>query len=358
MRVTTRSCAALFALTLACSAGSALAIDRSFDARGIYVTATTMQLSRLDTLVKGLKQVGGNTVVFDAKDEDGIVSYRSNVPLVREIGADREGPIRDLKARVRSLHERGIHVAGRICLFHDPILARKRPDLALKTRAGKAFPERGRAAWSNPNLPAVQAYNLDLARELADMGVDEIQFDYIRYPAQGPIKEIALGFDPAVKPKHQVITAFLEKASREVHARGKLVSIDVYGVIAWQQRIDEVITGQRVQDLARHTDIICPMVYPSHFFPPFDGYQRPADQPYYFVSQGVKRLAKLTQGSGVVIRPWLQAFPWRVSSYGPAYVQTQLRAARDEHAVGWMLWNAGNRYDAAFQGVGRFVASR
>ncbi len=358
MHRASRASLAMLVLGALCFAPSALAVDRTFDARGIYVTATTMQISRLDRLVTALRQVGGNTVVFDAKDEDGIVSYRSSVPLVRQIDADREGPIRDLKAKVMALHERGIHVAGRICLFHDPILARKRPDLALKTRAGKPFPEKGRPAWSDPNLPAVQAYNLDLARELADAGVDEIQFDYIRYPAQGPIKEIALGFDPARKPKHAVITGFLAKAAREMHAKGKLVSIDVYGVIAWQQRIDEIITGQRVQDLARHTDIICPMVYPSHFFPPFDGYQHPADQPYYFVSQGVKRLAKLTQGTGVVIRPWLQAFPWRVSNYGPAYVQTQLRAARDEHAIGWMLWNAGNRYDAAFQGVSRFVATR
>ena len=136
MRVASRAGLALSALALAWLAPSALAADKTFDARGIYVTATSMQLSRLDRLVTGLRQVGGNTVVFDAKDEDGIVSYRSKVPLVREIGADREGPIRDLKAKVRSLHDRGIHVAGRICLFHDPILARKRPDLALKTRAG------------------------------------------------------------------------------------------------------------------------------------------------------------------------------------------------------------------------------
>jgi hypothetical protein len=184
------------------------------------------------------------------------------------------------------------------------------------------------------------------------MGVDEIQFDYIRYPAQGRIKEIRLGYDPQTKPKHTVITAFLERAAHELHARNKLVSIDVYGVIAWQQRIDEVITGQRVQDLARHSDIICPMVYPSHFFPPFDGYQHPADEPYYFVSQGVRRLAKLTQGTGVTIRPWLQAFPWRVARYGPGYVRTQIQAARDEKAVGYMLWNAGNQYDIPFRGVG------
>ncbi|MNL74092.1 hypothetical protein D3C87_1996580 [compost metagenome] len=56
----------------------------------------------------------------------------------------------------------------------------------------------------------------------------------------------------------------------------------------------------------------------------------------------------------MVIRPWLQAFPWRVSSFGPHYVTTQLKAARDEKAVGWLMWNAGNKYEAAYSGIARF----
>lgn len=327
---------------------------KNFEAKGIYMTATSMQIDRFYKLVDGLQKAGGNTVVFDAKDEDGIVSYKSNVPLAKQIGASEQGPLRDLKKRVDYLHSKGIHVVGRICLFHDPILAKKRPDLALKTYAGKAFPEKGKPAWSDPYLPAVQQYNIDLAKELVAQGVDEVQFDYIRYPAQGKIKEINYGFDPAKTPKHTVITGFLKRAYDEMHRAGKLVSIDVYGVIAWQQSIDERITGQRVQDLAKYTDAICPMVYPSHFGPGFDKYSKPGDQPYYFVSKGVAKLSKLTEGSGVTIRPWLQAFPWRVSNYGPAYVTTQLKAARDEKAIGWMMWNAGNKYEAAYSGISRF----
>lgn len=327
---------------------------KTFEAKGIYLTATSMQIDRFYKLVDGLKAVGGNTVVFDAKDEDGIVSYQSNVSLAKEIGAAKEGPIRDLKKRVDYLHSKGFHVAGRICLFHDPILARKRPDLALKTKSGALFLEKRKPAWVDPNLQAVQQYNLDLARELITKGVDEVQFDYIRYPAQGNVKDIAYGFDPKVKPKHTVITGFLKRASEDIHRAGALVSIDVYGVIAWQQSIDERITGQRVQDLARYTDVICPMVYPSHFGPGFDGYAQPANQAYYFVSKGVSRLAKVTEGSGVVIRPWLQAFPWKVSNFGPGYVKTQLKAARDEKAIGWLMWHAGNKYDAAYSGISAF----
>lgn len=330
---------------------------KTFEARGIYLTATSMQIDRFYKLVDGLKKSGGNTVVFDGKNEDGIVSYPTNVPLAKEVGASKEGPLRDIKKRIDYLHANGIHVVSRICLFHDPILAKKRPDLALKTKQGGLFLEKGKPAWSNPNLPAVQQYNMDLAKELLALGVDEIQFDYIRYPAQGKVKDIAYGFDPEKTPKHSVITGFLKRAYNEVHAAGKLVSIDVYGVIAWQQSIDERITGQRVQDLAKYTDFICPMVYPSHFGPGFDKYKNPANEPYYFVGSGVKRLAKVTEGSGVTIRPWLQAFPWRVSNFGPHYVTTQMKAARDEKATGYMMWNASNKYEAAYSGMKRFYGN-
>lgn len=327
---------------------------RNFEAKGIYMTATSMEIKRFYTLIDGLKKVGGNTVVFDAKDEDGIVSYPSNVAIAKQIGAFKEGPIKDLKKRVDYLHSKGIHVVGRICLFHDPILAEHRPDLALKTLSGTPFLEKHKPKWANPNLPAVQQYNIDLAKELVSSGVDEVQFDYIRYPAQGDLKSINYGFDPKVHPKSDVITGFLKRAAAEMHHMGKLVSIDVYGVIAWQQKVDELHTGQRVQDLAKYTDAICPMVYPSHFYGMGRKGRVPGDDPDYFVGQGVAKLAKITQGTGVTIRPWLQAFPWRAPSFGPGYVATEIRAAKSNSAIGWLMWNAGNKYDTAFSGITRY----
>ena len=347
----TLSALALGMSALAPQVQAAPAASHAFDARGIYLTATSMAIPRFYKLVDGMKAAGLNTVLFDAKDEDGIVSYPSQVPLAKEIGAFKEGPIRDLKKKVDYLHSKGIHVAGRICLFHDPILARHRHVLAIKTKSGALFLEKHKPAWANPYNPAVQQYMIDLAKELAASGVDEVQFDYIRYPAQGNIKDIDYGFDPKTHPKHQVITGFLQRAQSELHKMGKMVSIDVYGVIAWQQSIDERNTGQRVQDMARYTDAICPMVYPSHFFGTFDGHKHPGDEPDYFVDAGVKKLAKITNGTGVTIRPWLQAFPWHVSNFTPRYVTTEIHAARREGAVGYLLWNAGNKYDVGFAGA-------
>jgi hypothetical protein len=106
--------------------------------------------------------------------------------------------------------------------------------------------------------------------------------------------------------------------------------------------------------MANHVDVLCPMVYPSHFNDGFAGIPRPANQPYMFVHKGVDLLQKKVKGTNVTIRPWLQAMPYKVSNFTPAYISEQLRASRDTKAVGWLLWNAQNKYDTAWAGVKSF----
>ncbi|MEB3328942.1 MAG: putative glycoside hydrolase [Candidatus Sericytochromatia bacterium] len=323
-------------------------------ARGIYVTATSMVLPRYADLLKALKASGGNMIVFDAKDEGGIVSWKSQVPLARAIKADAEGPIRDLKAKVDQAHEAGVRVAGRVVCFHDPILARARPGLAPKRVGGGVWKELGRQSWLDPSLPEPQDYNIAIAREMVAAGVDEIQFDYIRFPAMGDTQNARYAFDMKKVEKHEVITAFLKRAYEALSPLGVVVSVDVYGIMAWAQPIDVRITGQRMEDMAHHTDVLCPMLYPSHFNAGFAGVRNPADQPYQFMHKGLSLLTKKVAGSGVVIRPWMQAMPYKVSHFTPRYITEQLRAGRDCKAVGYMMWNAQNRYDTAFAGMAAF----
>jgi len=328
--------------------------DKTFDARGIYVTQTSAATERVFTLVKELKPLGLNTVVFDVKDMDGIVAYPTKVPLANSSGARRD-TIKDMGKLISMLHDQGIHVVARQALFHDNFLAQKQPRLALQSKKGGPWREKGRLVWVDPNHPEIQEYNLAIARELADLGVDEIQFDYIRFPAMGDIQNIAYSFDREKVRKDEVITGFLKRAYEELKPRGVLVSIDLFGVVAWDEGVDVKITGQRMEDLAKYSDIISPMVYPSHFYPPFDGFKYPAWEPYYFVNQGVLRTAKKTVGTGVVIRPWLQAFPFMVKNrFNADYVATQIKASYDAGGIGWLLWDAQNQYDVGRQGMARW----
>lgn len=326
--------------------------DKTLPAVGVYVTGTTAGSESLWTIVKQLKAHGGNTVVFDAKDMNGAISYRSEVPLAKELKAYGGGMIHDMPKMIEGLHREGIHTVARLVLFHDTKLARKKPQFALKSkRTGGVWREGGNLAWVDPSLPAVQDYNLSLAQELINYGVDEIQFDYVRFPAQGETSDIAWQARTNSVEKHPVITAWLKRAYETLHPAGVLISADVYGVVAWDQGIDVKITGQRLEDLAKHLDVISPMLYPSHFYKNFDNLAYPPDHPEYFVGEGVKRVAKKTAGTGVVIRPWLQAFPYRIRNYGAAYVTRQIKANDAARGTGYLLWNAENDYKVGFAGI-------
>ena len=94
-------------------------------------------------------------------------------------------------------------------------------------------------------------------------------------------------------------------------------------------------------------DSACHQIYPSHFFG-FDGYTDPGDAPEHFISESMQRFEQATAGSGVVLRPWLQAFAWRTKTYSPAYIVTQVRVAHEEGGAGFLFWNARNDYSKPF----------
>ena len=95
--------------------------------------------------------------------------------------------------------------------------------------------------------------------------------------------------------------------------------------------------------MALHCDVLSPMIYPSHFFG-MDGYAHPGDAPEHFIGESMERFRKITNGSGVLLRPWLQAFAWRTHTYSADYIVRQVKVARDKGGVGFLFWNARNDY--------------
>ena len=327
-------------------------VSRDFVAKGIYVTGPSAGCERIFTLIKQMKPAGLNAVVIDIKDMDGVVSYDSKVPLAVAMKAGAHGSIRDLPKLINLLHAQGIHVIARQAVFHDKLLAHSETALALKSKSGTPWRQHTKLVWGDPANREVQDYNIAIAKEVASLGVDEIQFDYIRFPAEGNLDDIAYSFDLSKTPKDAIITAFLKRASETLRPMGVLVSIDVYGVMAWAKHRDVLVTGQNLEDLSYYADVISPMLYPSHFYPPFDGHDYPAWEPYFFVSQGVRKATRMIAAGGARIRPWLQAFPYKVKErYGPKYVTTQIVASQDTGVSGFLLWNAGNNYDVGLKGL-------
>jgi hypothetical protein len=294
-------------------------------------------------------------VILDAKDMSGQLSYSSKVDLAGEIGSNRTPVVSDISKMIHLLHEKGLHVVVRQVLFFDPILAVKRPDLVLHSRTtGKPLTEKGNIGWVDPNRPAVQKYNLDIAKELASLGADEIQFDYIRYPTSSNIRETSAGPGHTETIRHEIITDFLARAQRELKPFNVLLSIDVFGIIGWGRPEDIQMTGQNIVDLAKYCDVISPMIYPSHFYGPFQGIARPADQPFELVSESYRRFSNLLKNSDVTIRPWIQAFPYRTSVFDKTYILEELRALAQSKSPGWLLWSSGNVYHVSWKALAQW----
>jgi len=331
---------------------STVPVQPDYEVRAIYLTGVMAGSVHGLELMRRWRAAGGNAVVFDLKDSDGIVNFPFDHPL--NAGAPQP-PIRKLAKFVRWLHRQNLHVIGRVAIFRDERLVRQHPGLAVQSRgSGQPWRENGKLVWTDPSRPEVQEFNLALSRQAAQLGVDEIQFDYVRFPAEGDQADARFYFEshplragagPA--GRSGVISDFLSKAYRELHPLKVLFSLDVFGVMAWQRPVDLAHTGQDIPAMARHCDVLSPMIYPSHFFG-MDGYAAPGNAPEHFISEAMERFKKITAGTRVVLRPWLQAFAWRTSSYSPKYVEIQVMAARENGGIGFLFWNARNDYSKLF----------
>jgi hypothetical protein len=333
-----------------------------------------------------------------------------------------------------------MHAIARIAIFRDERLVKEHPELAVQSRKNhQAWRENGKLVWTDPSQPKVQDYNIALAKHVAQLGADEIQFDYVRFPAEGDQKDAAFvyqnGQEPEPAPdagsahstcgdgrlgrpteakqggtatatdakrarttaeatstsspagatdnspakrrvraknsnksrrdgttvachlprgpqRSDVITAFLKKAYAELHPTGVLFSLDVFGVMAWQRPVDLAHTGQDIVGMAHYCDVLSPMIYPSHFFG-MDNIAHPGDEPAHFIGESMDRFELIThpdgnKSSGVVIRPWLQAFHWRTKTYSPEYIKVQVETAKDKGGIGFLFWNAGNDYSKPY----------
>jgi hypothetical protein len=331
-------------------------VAKDFEVRAIYLTGLMAGSERGRKIMRRWRDVGGNAVVFDIKDSDGLIT----IPFDHELaGAQKSHPIPELPKFTRYVHSLGLHAIARVAIFRDEHLVKTHPELAVHSRAtGQAWKENGKLVWTDPSQPKVQAYDIALAKRAAESGADEIQFDYVRFPAEGNQKDAEFYFQKE-HPKWQrsdVIADFLKKAYAELHPKGVLLSLDVFGVMAWQRNVDLAHTGQDIVKMAQHCDVLSPMIYPSHFFG-MDGIKRPGDAPEHFIGESMQRFELITKDSGVVLRPWLQAFAWRTHTYSPQYILTQVKVAKEKGGNGFLFWNANNDYSKPYAAMTQVAAN-
>jgi hypothetical protein len=313
--------------------------------KGIYLTGTTAGISWPEFLEQ-VHSHGLNAIVLDAKDYGGGITYPTKVPLALRSGAGRTPPIPDFSRAIRFAHARGIAVIARVTCFHDPWTGAYAPRLAVQSSAGGS----ANIGWLDPARTEAQDYLVDLVKEVVDLGADEIQLDYVRFPVQDTADAVML---PRDGHRTRAIADFVARVHEVTEAQHVPLSLDVFGIAASAPRGDVEALGQNVVLLGAVSEAISPMVYPSHYPVGFLGFEKPGDHPELVGFGTNAAVAKLAGGNvpGTVVRPWLQAAAFRTSAFGPKYIQDEIRSAEASGATGWLMWDAGNSYWAVWKAL-------
>lgn len=333
--------------------------------KAVYVSGP-MAGFNLDHYISLVDQTELNALVIDIK-EAGIVNYDTNAAMCRELGLYRKNFKVD--AVLAKCHEKGIYVIGRIVVFRDNALAKKKPEYAIRKPDGSVWLENKNkdGAWTSPAVKGVLDYNIEIAKEAVSRGFDEIQFDYVRFPT---VPKTNLAVYPADMPdKINVISGFLKRASDEIKAvREVPVSADVFGIIA-ESVSDGKAIGQQLEMVGMDVDYLSPMVYPSHYANAGKGvtmgngvgqqingvlFTAPDLHPYDVVKQTLLKIMKrssVVPGFKAGIRPYLQDFTASYikdtayyQTYGAVQIRQQIQAVYDAGYEEWILWNGRNIY--------------
>jgi hypothetical protein len=322
--------------------------------KGIYLSAYSVSSKRFSTILDSAQAAGINTVVFDLKNMNGDVFFRT--PKFGDIRDDRRKMSLDIPKIVSTLHERNMRAVSRIVCFHDQFLAREDSTLRIPTKAGNAWKEskKRKPSWLDSSNPIVQSDILYLIEQAARNGVDEVQLDYVRFPTGGKLSETYFHFmqqdsifteqdsNYINRAKPDIIEDFIERAQEICNNYGTTLAADIFAIVAWQHKQDIANTGQDIARLTKHLQMLHPMIYSSHFADNF-GYRKDVpNEPYFLLYKGTK-LSKNYSNQNCHIVPYIQANNWRVN-YKPEYIYAQIEAIKEAGGDGYILWNASNKY--------------
>ena len=306
--------------------GEVLVELEPFTARAVHISGSVAG-ERLEEFIALARATELNALMVDLKDDGGRVWYNTKNPTALEVGAVQNSY--DLNAVATAAHDENLYLIGRLVVFSDEIAAWNKPSMAVWHSEANAPFELNGQYFLDPTDPEARQYGLDLAVEACAMGVDEIQFDYVRFP--DTLSEFAR-YDAVLEEQVRLSTipSFLREAVALLHPMGCAVGADVFGFLTTD--VSDGFIGQRWEDVAQIVDVVSPMLYPSHYGTDWFGYEVPNDYPgqvvFRALEDGMERLPR-----NVVVRPWLQDF-----GYSPSQVKAQIASA-EGFGLGWMLWN-------------------
>ena len=316
--------------------------------KALYLTfwGASNNSQTLKNILKLIETTEANAVVVDVKNEYGSTQFWTGFKQANSYGAHKNRTNRNIKKFMKMLKDRNIYTIARIVTFKDELQASNNPNYAIKKDNKKQaiWRNHDNMAWADPFDKRSHNYAISIAEEAAKVGYDEINFDYIRFPAK---KDLLFSKKSTQKNRIQAIENFLDRAKQRLRKYGVFISVDTYGNICWAK--DDNGIGQTVSSLAAHADYLAPMLYPSGFSSGSFNFKYPSKHPYEVVYRSIKHIQNIIPSSRV--RPWLQYFrdytrPKKI--YGRPEIQAQIKATEDVGTNGWMMWSPSSKYSFVY----------
>lgn len=306
-------------------------------AKTMYLNAGT--IGSIDSYLKIAKENGVNAIVVDIKD--GALAYSSNV--AKEISPTAYATaINDnstYKSAIDKIKDAGIYAIGRIVVFNDVHYGKDHPDDCISSTASSRL-------WPSAYSRGAWYYNVELAKEaVKEMGFNEIQFDYVRFPEDAYNMSIKGNSDFKNKydeEKAEAVQNFLFYATDQIHKVGAYLSVDVFGECS-----GEYVTayGQYWPAISNIVDAISSMPYTDHFGRSVDTWTNAYQTVYNWAKGAAARQKEIP--TPAVARTWITAYDtpyWKPTViYNASKIEDQVRALYDAGLDGgFITWNSAS----------------
>lgn len=359
--------------------------------KAVYMTSCVAGTpSFRDQVVQLVEDTEVNAIVIDIKDYSGTISFAPQSEALKPAWDAAKCGARDMKEFIETLHEKGIYVIGRITVFQDPYYSARHPELAVKRADGvSVWKDFKGLSFIDVGAKPYWDYIVALSVDSYNIGFDELNFDYVRYPSDGPMTDISFtqsAHFPNDNDKQANLESFFKYLNGQLDDEAHFsavrhentgrasstpwTSVDLFGMTT--TNYDDLSIGQVQDRAAPYFDFIAPMVYPSHYPKNAFGYANPNDYPYeivhYAMKTGVTRMtASTTPMMGFLhtrigtstpavyqkpvytadkLRTWIQDFDYG-GDYDATDVRNEIQASYDAGVNSWMIWAPSNIYTKA-----------
>lgn len=311
--------------------------------KGIYMSQCVVGTpSFRERLVKLIDTTELNSVIIDIRDYTGKISFTTDNPILKDMVSDACGAS-DMKNFISELHDKNIYVIGRITVFQNPYYTKAHPEQAVQKKGGGVWKDNKGLSFVDVGAKPYWDTVVELSKVSYEQGFDEINYDYVRFPSDGPMSQVVYSWGKGLT-KADALKEFFQYLHDKLEPTGAILSVDLFGMTT--SNYDDLNIGQVLENAAPYFDFVSPMVYPSHYPPTWSGFKNPAANPYEVVKiamqKGVERLKAMGENP-LKLRPWLQDFDLG-ATYDKEKILAQIKATYDVGLNSWMLWDPKNLY--------------